>query len=78
MFVFPVHPCDKPTKGGCSQDCVKKGETFVCTCKIPDFKLNDDGKSNQDFVGIWTAEHLDDSKYTSREVEDAEQDGDAA
>ena len=45
MFVFPVHPCDKPTKGGCSQDCVKKGETFVCTCKIPDFKLNDDGKT---------------------------------
>ena len=42
---FPlVHPCDKETKGGCDQICVKNGEKHTCACNAPEFKLGDDGK----------------------------------
>ena len=27
-----VHPCDKETKGGCSQICNKKGDEAQCAC----------------------------------------------
>ena len=40
-----VHPCDKPTKGGCDQTCTKKGNEAVCVCKAPEFKLAADGKA---------------------------------
>ena len=40
-----IHPCDKPTKGGCDQTCNKDGETFTCSCQAPEFKLNADGES---------------------------------
>ncbi len=29
-----VHPCDKATKGGCSQICNKRNEWYICSCKV--------------------------------------------
>ena len=44
-FLILVHPCDKPNKGGCDQTCKKDGETAVCECRAPEFKIGLDGKS---------------------------------
>ena len=47
---FPVHPCDKDTKGGCAQVCNKDGAGFFCSCEegfkvsTQDEKLCEKGK----------------------------------
>ena len=43
-FHFLVHPCDKPSKGGCDHTCTKEGEKAVCSCNNG-FKLADDGQT---------------------------------
>ena len=43
--LFSVHPCDKPSKGGCEQKCTKKGDEALCECLEPEFKIATDGKS---------------------------------
>ena len=40
----PVHPCDKPNKGGCQHICTKDGKKTVCSCK-KGFTLEEDGES---------------------------------
>ena len=40
----PVHPCDKPNKGGCQHICNKDGKKTVCSCK-KGFTLEEDGES---------------------------------
>ena len=42
-YLFLVHPCDKPNRGGCEQICKKKGDGAVCQCKAG-FILSEDGK----------------------------------
>ena len=39
-----VHPCDKPTKGGCEQVCDKKGDEALCGCK-EGYKVSAEDKS---------------------------------
>ena len=39
-----VHPCDKDSNGGCSQECKKKGDDAVCACG-DGFILAKDGKA---------------------------------
>ena len=29
----PVHPCDKPSQGGCEQLCLKHGMSPICRCE---------------------------------------------
>ena len=57
--MFPVHPCDKESKGGCAQTCNKgEGEEFTCSCETPDFKLNeDDGKTCDKGIGFFFLEN---------------------
>ena len=38
-------PCKITHNGGCEQVCTNKGREAVCSCKAPDYKLGDDGKS---------------------------------
>ena len=46
IIVLPVHPCDKPNKGGCEQICDKDGEKAVCSCVSPyDYTLSANGKT---------------------------------
>ena len=40
-----MHPCDKKTKGGCEQECVKNATSYHCKCQTPQFKLSEDKKS---------------------------------
>ena len=44
-WFFSEHPCDKTSNGGCEQTCNKDGESAVCECAAPDYKLGSDGKS---------------------------------
>ena len=37
-----VHPCDKPTNGGCDTTCIKDGEKAKCGCDAG-YKLLEDG-----------------------------------
>ena len=37
---IPVHPCDRPDKGGCEDICNKVEELAVCTCS-EGFELTD-------------------------------------
>ena len=32
-FPISVHPCDKKSKGGCSQICNKRKDLHVCSCE---------------------------------------------
>jgi hypothetical protein len=54
-----TNPCDKKTKGGCSQLCERgTGDKFTCKCEIG-FTLEKDGKAcKQDFkhLGCWKDE----------------------
>ena len=42
IFLLSVHPCDKRSKGGCSQICNRNGDKALCSCK-PGYKLAKDG-----------------------------------
>ena len=44
-YFLSVHPCEKPTIGGCAQICNKDEEKAKCSCKEPNFKLAKDGKA---------------------------------
>ena len=43
-FHSPVHPCDKPSNGGCEHVCNKKGDSVVCSCN-EGYKLDGNGAS---------------------------------
>ncbi len=43
-FSSLVHPCDKASKGGCSQLCNKRKEKYECACK-DGFLLGDDKRT---------------------------------
>ena len=44
FYLFLVHPCDQPHRGGCKQICNKKGKRYSCSCDA-DFKLEPDDRS---------------------------------
>ena len=39
-----MHPCDKPSKGGCEQMCEKMGNEAICKCNAG-YTLEADGQS---------------------------------
>ena len=38
-------PCNQTPNGGCAQICTNHGTAAVCSCRTPDYKLGQDGKS---------------------------------
>ena len=40
-----VKPCNQTQNGGCAQTCTNHGNAAICSCRTPDYKLGQDGKS---------------------------------
>ena len=44
IFLLSVHPCDKPSKGGCQHKCNKNATKFFCSCQ-PGYELDKNGRT---------------------------------